>query len=84
MSPAAHPQTRGCLLPIWFAVESTWAWGARRRVDGLDFRMCVWGARENASDHCGQLDQRPLRAAGYGRRTPPLFTAPAADEHKPV
>jgi hypothetical protein len=27
-----------------------------RRVDGLDFRMCVRRARENTSDHCGPLD----------------------------
>ena len=26
------------------------------RVDGLDFRMRVRRARENASDHCGPLD----------------------------
>jgi len=31
--------------------------GARSaRVDGLDFRVCVRRARENASDHCGPLD----------------------------
>src|SRR5262249_11165471 len=26
------------------------------RVDGLDFRMCVRRAHENAGDHCGPLD----------------------------
>ena len=31
--------------------------GARSaRVDGLDFRVCVRRAHENASDHCGPLD----------------------------